>query len=653
MTRGLTRDQVGVNDQMIATYGELVFQLSNNHQIRRGDPIRLKQFDALQAHRDELGMSDQQIADRLGLTLNQVTLIRNIEERRRFDRAPYHRLNELGGGRRFRAERYMDPRDQHVYDEDAKLIRSAMRFNPELAARYIEAGWWRNETLRSWLDEQAHSNGTAPALITDDAVLSYAELATRVENIAAGLFAQGLRPGDVLSVQLPNTTEFIVTYLAATHLGAVISTLYLPHREADMRRLLGAARTRIFVCAGAIGDFSPAATGVALMKELPHMKVVVTVGAESVEGACPLNELETNASPAPTTSAPVGSDPFLLLFTSGTTAQPKAVPLSYQNMLSNARLSAPEHELTADDSILCAAPFGHLYALYSFHLALSVGASNVLLPVFSPPELARAINTHKPTAIFAGPAHMHACLANGLIDPEAWSNIKLIVLSGSALPPPMARELASLLPNTTISQLWGMTETQAGLYTRPSDSIEVSATSAGKPSPGTEVRVADANDHVVEAGTEGELQVRGCLLFPGYINSDAANDAAFTHDGWFKSGDLAVETVTGHISITGRIKDVINRGGVKYNPREVEDLIDAHPAISQSAIVPMPDETLGERACCFAVPTPGEAPQLSDITAYLLEHGVAKYKLPERLELRDDLPMTPTRKIIKGKLTLD
>ena len=114
MTRGLGRDQIGVSEEMVQTYGELVFQLSNNHQIRRGDPIRLKQFEDIEAHRSELGMSDEQIADRLGLTLNQVTLIRNVEERRRFDRAPYHRLNQLGGGRRFRAERYTDPRTLHL-----------------------------------------------------------------------------------------------------------------------------------------------------------------------------------------------------------------------------------------------------------------------------------------------------------------------------------------------------------------------------------------------------------------------------------------------------------------------------------------------------------------------------------------------------------
>ncbi len=649
MTRGLGRDQIGVSEEMVQTYGELVFQLSNNHQIRRGDPIRLKQFEDIEAHRSELGMSDEQIADRLGLTLNQVTLIRNVEERRRFDRAPYHRLNQLGGGRRFRAERYTDPRTLHHYTEDAKMIRSAMRFDSERVREYTEAGWWQNETLRSWLAQRSSDAPDAKALIDDTGHTTYRDLQEQVERIAHSLYANGLRPGDVLSVQLPNAAEFLLTYLAATHIGAVVSTLYLPHREADMRRLLEAARSKMLVCLKELGDFAPAKTAVALKSELHNLEVVVCVGGEE-DGAVDFESLKAAKHDAPQEHPPVGSDPFLLLFTSGTTAQPKAVPLSYNNMLSNARVSVPEHGLDASDRILSAAPFGHLYALYSFHLALASGASNVLLPVFSPPALVEAIKAHQPTALFAGPPHMAACLGAGLVDPEVWSSLKLIVLSGSALAPELGHALSKALPNTAICQLWGMTETQAGLYTRPGDGIDISAAYAGRPSPGTEVRIADSNDRAVTDGVEGELQVRGCLLFPGYLNNPDANAAAFTEDGWFKSGDLATRREDGNIAITGRIKDVINRGGVKYNPREVEDLIDSHPDVMQCAIVSVEDETLGERACCYAVPRPGAEVTLQVLVDYLLARGIAKFKLPERLELRESLPMTPTRKVIKGQL---
>jgi non-ribosomal peptide synthetase component E (peptide arylation enzyme) len=187
-----------------------------------------------------------------------------------------------------------------------------------------------------------------------------------------------------------------------------------------------------------------------------------------------------------------------------------------------------------------------------------------------------------------------------------------------------------------------MTELQAGLYTRPEDAPEVSATSSGRPSPGTEARLS----------AEGELQVRGALLFAGYFENEEANRHAFTADGWFRSGDLAQMDAAGNIAITGRTKDVINRGGVKFNPAEVEMLLDSHPKILHSAIVPMPDKILGEKACAFvALRSPGDL-SLEEVVEYLLAQNIAKNKLPEKLVVVAEMPLTPTRKIIKGKLKL-
>ena len=207
-------------------------------------------------------------------------------------------------------------------------------------------------------------------------------------------------------------------------------------------------------------------------------------------------------------------------------------------------------------------------------------------------------------------------------------------------PPALVRYFADRLPGCAVTQLWGMTELQAALYTRPEDGIEAASASAGRPSPGTQVRVSD----------EGELQVKGPLTFSGYYRNDEANRTAFTADGWFRSGDLA-EQKGKYFAITGRIKDVINRGGVKFNPADVEALLDGHPQILQSAIVPMPDPVLGEKACAFITVKPGaQAPTLEDLVQYLLSKDIAKNKLPERLEVIAEMPLTPTRKIIKGRL---
>ncbi|MBW8861958.1 MAG: AMP-binding protein, partial [Acidobacteria bacterium] len=193
-----------------------------------------------------------------------------------------------------------------------------------------------------------------------------------------------------------------------------------------------------------------------------------------------------------------------------------------------------------------------------------------------------------------------------------------------------------------ITQLWGMTELQAGLYTRPGDPFEMSATTAGRPSPGTEARLSE----------EGELQVRGPSLFSGYFRSPTETTKAFTPDGWFRTGDLG-EARRGYFAITGRSKDLINRGGVKINPGDVEMLLDLHPKVLQSALVPMPDPVLGEKACLFiSLKDPAQETCLIELVDYLLGKGIAKNKLPERLVIVAEMPLTPTRKVIKSRLRI-
>ena len=650
MTRGLTRQQLGVTDAMIATYGETVFRLSHNHQIRRGDPIRLKDFSHIEAHRHELGMSDGEIAQRVGLSEAQVVFIRNLEERRRFHTAYYHRLNELGGGRRYRSERMTPFQDHFRYGADALALRASQAFDPDRARRYVESGWWAGDTLRGWLTRHARARPDARAVVSPERTVPYGELKVKVERLAAGLYHLGVRPGDVVAVQLPNTREYVESLLAITWIGALMTTLYMPYRAAEFAAQLGHSRARAAIVLAQAGDFRPAETLLDLRDKLPRLAHVVAVGA-APPGAAPYAALAACALPLPEDlPEPVAADPFLLLYTSGTTAGPKAAPLNSHTMLSNARLGVVEHALGPDDLVLSAAPFGHLFALYAIQLALCAGAASLLLPVFTPPAFAQLIESHRPTHLFAGPAHIAACLGAGLFDRHDLGSVKLSVTSGAAVPPDLARAYQTKLPNGRVCQLWGMTELQAGLYTRPADPIELVATSAGRPSPGTEIRIADEHGNPLPVGEEGELQVRGPSVFPGYFDNPEASAAAFTADGWFRSGDLARQDAAGNVSLTGRLKDVINRGGVKYSPQEVEVLIEQHPAVQQCAIAPVPDERLGERACCYAVLNPGAALTLDELCHYLRAQGIARHKLPERLELLDALPLTATRKVIKGRL---
>ena len=649
MSRGLSKAQIGVTEAMVESFGETIFRLSHNHQRRRGDPIRLKDFAAIERQRAALGLSDAEISGRIGLSHDQVTFIRNLVERRKIRRNHYQRLLELGGGRRFRAERFTPHEQRRGYSETAMNLRDAMRFDGARAALYLERGWWSPaDTLSQWITRAASETPDAPAIIGDGQSLSYGELAGRVAAFAGGLKALGLGSGDIVAVQLPNRAEYLVSYLAICAIGGIMTTLYVPYRTAEMETLLAHSNARAFVGPDAMGDFKPAQAALDLRERIPSLEHVIVLG-DAPDGACSFAETAA-AAPHDLSDGPVAADPFLLLYTSGTSARPKGVPLAYQGILGNARLGVPEHRITADDRILSAAPFGHLYALYSFHLALSAGASTVLLPAFTPPDLARILEAEAVTALFAAPAHIAACLGAGLLSADALSRLRLAVLSGSAVAPAVAKGLQARMANGHVTQLWGMTETQAGLYTRPGDPIETVAGSAGQPSPGTEVRVVGPDDAVLPAGEEGELQIRGPLLFPGYFDHPDADRDAFSGDGWFRTGDLAVVTAQGNVAITGRCKDVINRGGIKYNPRDIEDLLTAHPQIDMAAIVSVPDPVLGERACCCITVAGDITPTLETICAYLNENGVAKIRWPERLEVFDTMPLTATRKIVKGKL---
>ena len=239
----------------------------------------------------------------------------------------------------------------------------------------------------------------------------------------------------------------------------------------------------------------------------------------------------------------------------------------------------------------------------------------------------------------------------GLFETHDISSLKTVVVAGSVCPPDLAAAFEEKLSEGgRVGQLFGMTETILIMQTPADGPPATRHAHTGQVTKGIEARVV-ADDGTVQApGAEGELQVRGYTIMPGYLNNDAANEAAFTADNWLRSGDLAVIDADGNVAITGRVKDIINRGGIKINPTDLENLITAHPKVVLSAIAPMPDDVLGEKACLFVTLVPGAELTLDEVTAYLADNDVAKMKWPERLVTLDEMPMTPTRKIIKGEL---
>jgi cyclohexanecarboxylate-CoA ligase len=531
---------------------------------------------------------------------------------------------------------------------DAEQLDDGVRFVPSHASEMLARGFWTDVTVRSWLSQAAAQTPEKPAVVTFTQTLSYGEVQRRTERLARALRARGLGKGDVIAIQLPNIPEFMIAYFAASMLGAVLAPLHLPYRAREMEPLLRHAGARVVVCGPAVGDYVPAATFLSLRDAVGSLTDIVSIGPAH-PGTLSFEQLIEAGPFADICESSTAADPAILCFTSGTSAAPKAVVHSSCTMLANNRLCGPLYGLNENDILLSGAPFTHAFGICIINFGLSVGATQLLLPAFRPDLLTEALVTGRPSMLFAAPAHIAACLKAGLIAEKDLVSLRLATISGSVCPPQLARRLQELMPGGKVMQMWGMTELFMGLNTRLTDPEKVRCESIGVPTPQMQVRIVDERGLPTPDGQSGELQIRGPSVFARYYKNAQANEESFV-DGWFRTGDLACRDVDGNFHITGRLKDLINRGGIKINSADVESLLDEHPKVLQSAIVPMPDEVLGEKACVFIVPREGENVTLAEICEWLQAKGVAKIKWPERIELIAQMPMTPTRKIVKGLL---
>jgi acyl-CoA synthetase (AMP-forming)/AMP-acid ligase II len=482
-------------------------------------------------------------------------------------------------------------------------------------------------TLWELVERRSRDAPGAASVLFENQKLTNREFHDRALRVARGLAGLGIGRGDVVAVQLPNIPEYLLSYAAICALGATLQPVHMPYRRAELATLLGHSEARAFICLSRLKEERP-----------PGLKNVVSLG-EPEENAVAFSKISTSPLLG---RVKEGSpeDRFLLLYTSGTTDNPKGVPHAQRGFLANAMSSVPELEISKEEIVLSAAPLTHLYGLYAYHVSLCSGAAMSLLPAFTPPDLAKVIEKHKANCVFAGPAHFKPLLDGGLLERHDFSSLRFACLSGSPVPPELAVAVEKRLPKGKTIQLWGMTELQAGSFSRPSDPADVRHGTAGAATPGTELRVVDER-----------LQVRGISLFSGYLKNEKATREAFTPEGWFETGDTAELSAAGHLRFTGRVKEIINRGGVKYSPLDVEAIIDRMPGVARSAIVPYPDAVLGERACVFVQPAPdAPAATLEAIMRELDRAGVAKFKWPERLELLEAMPLTPTQKVMRGRL---
>jgi cyclohexanecarboxylate-CoA ligase len=529
-------------------------------------------------------------------------------------------------------------------------MRAWPRQDAGSAARHRDAGHWRGDTLPQRIDHWAGAVPGRLAATGPEGSITYSELSARSRALAAGFRRLGLRRGDAVGLQLPNRIDFLLAFLALARLGAVAATIHMPYRAREIGEMLGFARARAVVGTGAAPSYDAPAALMAARERAPSLEHVVVAGA-APPGTLALTEIEAQGRrlpPGPDEAR--GDDPLVLCFTSGTAASPKAVVHTHEAMLGSNRAAAGVFGLGDGETVLSAAPYTHVFGLGVACMTLNAGGTLPLLPAFSPEALVETAARTRPSLMFAAPAHTAAVLQSGLARAEALASLRAAYLGGALLTPAALAAWEAAMPNGRAAVLFGMTEIQMGLAPAPTAPRAIRHERIGPPIPGLEARVVDGDGRPAADGSEGELEIRGASLAAGYLDNPEANAAAYRADSWFRSGDLAWRDGAGNFTVTGRLKDLVNRGGIKINPADIESALAGHPAILEAAIVPVPDPLLGERMCLCVTLRPGAGLTLADATAFLAARGIAKLRWPERLEIVDAMPVTPTRKIMKREL---
>ena len=500
----------------------------------------------------------------------------------------------------------------------------------------------------------------APALTSyqagEDGPVSftYAELDTVVTRMAAGMAAMGVEKGGVVSCQLPNCWQMTALLLACARLGAVFNPLMPIFRERELRFMLDHARSHLLIVPQRFRGFDYAGMVQGLRAELPELHHVLVIGADgdnSFEQQLLNQEWETRCDTQSLFAQrhPHADDIVQLLFTSGTTGEPKGVLHTSSTLLNNVSPYAERLALGRDDIIFMASPMAHQTGfLYGMLMPIYLGASAVLQDVWDARTAMKIIAAERPTFTMASTPFLADLIELAPEHRDALSSLRIFVSAGAPIPESLVEKAGNSL-NAKIVSAWGMTETGAVTMTRPQDDPQRAIFTDGVALPLAAVRVVDDAGLEIPAGREGHLQVRGDSLFVGYLKRPDLYSV--DAQGWFATGDLARMDDQGYIRITGRTKDVVIRGGENIPVVEVENLLYKHPGISAVALVGCPDERLGERLCAYVTLHDGYTDlSLEDAVAFLVEHNLSRNYLPEYLEVLPALPRTPSGKIQKFKL---
>ena len=490
---------------------------------------------------------------------------------------------------------------------------------------------------------------------------TYGELELASRRCAAALIDLGVRPGEAVSIQLPNVFEVPALAYGILRAGAIVNPLVPIFRHRELSFILGRTAARILVVPDRFRHHDHRAMALRLAAEVDTLEHIVVVGDQSDEGPGGLDfagfflgrawEDDPDLDGELAARRPAADDLLEIMFTSGTTGEPKGVLHSHNTVRSGGRAVAEVYGLGPDDPVFMASTLAHQTGYcYGMLTPLSLGATVVYQDVWDPEQALDAIEAEGVGWTLSATAFAMDLVAAQRRSPRNLDRFRYFICGGAPIPPKVVEDAAEVLGAELIA-VWGMTENMIVTTTRPGDPVELVSESDGTPVDWMEVRVMGADGEPVGTGESGRLQCRGPSQALGYFHRDDLYAAAAPDGDWFDTGDVARVRDDGGIRIVGRTKDLVIRGGENVPVAEVEDLLLRHPAVAEVAVVAVPDERLGERACAVVTPEPGvEVPTLAELTGFLDDAGMARQFWPERLVVMDDMPHTPSGKIQKFKL---
>lgn len=527
------------------------------------------------------------------------------------------------------------------------------RWCQELAERYLAEGHWTNSTLVDAARAAVSERPDHVFQIEGDRRMTRAEVWDQSLRLAGFFLSRGLRPGDVVSFQLPNWMENAVIALAARMCGLIINPVPPIYRESELAHILANCGAKLIFIPGTFRKHDHKAMIDGLRASLPDLQDVIVVRDngelrwEDVIGGEPVSE-----------SALPQVDPssvLIAMYTSGTTGKPKGVLHTHYTYDHRVRAMAEVWRIGPDDVIFMPSPVTHITgALWAFDMPWVAGNTSVLMDVWSADDGIACIQRNGCTVTGGATPFLQQMLDIATERPEALASLRMFFCGGTTVSPDLIRRAGAAFPDCMFFRCYGSTEMiSATLGIRDKSQADLGADTDGEVVWPVEARILDAaTDEPLLDGIEGEIVCRAPGLFVGYLDP-ADNEGNFLDDGFFRMGDLGRIVHEKYIVITGRKKDIIIRSGENISPKEVEDLLFGHPAIAEVAIVAMPSATTGEKGCAFIIPRAGQTIDLPEIRRFLDEAGLARQKFPEHVVLVDDLPRVSSGKVRKDVLRLE